>query len=260
MGTGVNRLQGKTAIVTGGSRGLGAAIALRFAAEGCDVAIVYRERADKAAEVVGAIETAGAKAIAVQADCTDEAQVGAMVDEVLAAFGVVRILVNNAGILNLSPIAGMPVEVWDEMMTSHLRSHFLVTRACLQKCMLDLEPLPGERVAAKIINMGSGLVNRGGLSAATRVHYMTAKAGVAGFTRGLAAELAPKITVNAIAPGIHLTDMVGAPPPEVEAQLAGYFLLGLPTDADVAAAAAYLASPDGDHLSAEILTTNGGST
>jgi 3-oxoacyl-[acyl-carrier protein] reductase len=256
----VPRLEGSTAIVTGGSRGLGAAIALRFAEEGCDVAVVYRERADKAAEVLAAIEAAGAKGIAVQADCTDESQVGAMVDEVLAAFGEVRILVNNAGILNLSPIVSMSVATWDEMMTSHLRSHFLVTRACLEKSMLDLEPLPGRRVAAKIINMGSGLVNRGGLSAATRVHYMTAKAGVAGFTRGLAAELAPMITVNAIAPGIHLTDMLGAPPPEVQAQLAGYFLLGLPDDADVAAAAVYLASPDGDHVNAEILTTNGGSS
>jgi 3-oxoacyl-[acyl-carrier protein] reductase len=256
----MNRLTGKTAIVTGASRGLGAAIARRFAAEGADVAIIYRSRADEAASVVAAVEAAGGKGIAIQADCTDEAQVNAMVDDVLAALGEVRILVNNAGILNLSPIASMSVAVWDEMMTSHLRSHFLVTRACLDRCMLALDPLPGERVAAKIINMGSGLVNRGGLSAATRVHYMTAKAGVAGFTRGLAAELAPKITVNALAPGIHLTDMVGQPPADVKAHLAGYFLLGLPENDDVAAAAAYLASPDGDHITAEILTTNGGST
>jgi 3-oxoacyl-[acyl-carrier protein] reductase len=256
----MNRLEGKTALVTGASRGLGKAIALRFAEEGANVAVIYRQQAEKAAEVVAGVEAAGGKGIAIQADCTDEDEVGAMVDDVLVAFGEIRILVNNAGILNLSPIAEMSVATWDEMMVSHLRSHFLVTRACLNKCMLQLDPLPGERVAAKIINMGSGLVNRGGLSAATRVHYMTAKAGVAGFTRGLAAELAPKITVNAIAPGIHLTDMVGQPPPEVKEHLAGYFLLGLPDDGDVAAAAAYLASPDGDHVSAEILTPNGGSS
>jgi 3-oxoacyl-[acyl-carrier protein] reductase len=256
----MNRLEGKTALVTGASRGLGKAIALRFAEEGANVAVIYRQQAEKAAEVVAGVEAAGGKGIAIQADCTDEDEVGAMVDDVLVAFGEIRILVNNAGILNLSPIAEMSVATWDEMMVSHLRSHFLVTRACLNKCMLQLDPLPGERVAAKIINMGSGLVNRGGLSAATRVHYMTAKAGVAGFTRGLAAELAPKITVNAIAPGIHLTDMVGQPPPEVKEHLAGYFLLGLPEDGDVAAAAAYLASPDGDHVSAEILTPNGGSS
>jgi 3-oxoacyl-[acyl-carrier protein] reductase len=256
----MNRLEGKTALVTGASRGLGKAIALRFAEEGANVAIIYRHQAGQAAEVVAGVEAAGAKGIAIQADCTDEADVERMVDDVLAAFGEIRILVNNAGILNLAPIAEMSLATWDEMMASHLRSHFLVTRACLNKCMLDLDPRPGERVAAKIINMGSGLVNRGGLSAATRVHYMTAKAGVAGFTRGLAAELAPKITVNAIAPGIHLTDMVGQPPPEVKEQLAGYFLLGLPEDRDVAAAAVYLASPDGDHVSAEILTPNGGSS
>lgn len=255
-----SRLENRTALVTGGSRGLGAAIANRFAAEGASVAIAYRERADRAEEVLTAIEAAGGKGLAIQADCTDEEQVGAMVDEVLSVFGEIRILVNNSGILNLSPIADMTARVWDEMMTSHLRSHFLVTRTCLTKCMLGLDRLPGERVTAKIINMGSGLVDRGGLSAATRVHYMTAKSGVAGFTRALAAELAPNITVNALAPGIHLTDMIGTPPPEVKDRLAGYFLLGLPEDRDVAGAAAYLASPDGDHITAQVITTNGGST
>lgn len=88
---------------------------------------------------------------------------------------------------------------------------------------------------------------------------MTAKAGVEGFTRGLAAEVGPQITVNALAPGIHLTEMVGNPPPEVLEAMAGYFLLGMATDDDVTAAALFLASDDADHLTAEVLTMNGGS-
>jgi 3-oxoacyl-[acyl-carrier protein] reductase len=256
----VQRLQGKTALVTGSGRGLGAAIALGFAREGASVAVNYIERRDKAEEVVRGIEALGGKAIAVQADCTEPDDVARLVDSVLDAFGEIRILVNNSGILTRRPIAEMSIDEWDGMIKSHLRSHFLVTRECLNRSMLALQPLAGERVAAKIINMGSGLVNRGGLSAREQVHYMTAKAGVAGFTRGLAAELAPSITVNALAPGIHLTDMVGNPPPDLKAKLAGYFLLGLPEDRDVVATAVFLASTDGDHITAEILTMNGGSS
>jgi 3-oxoacyl-[acyl-carrier protein] reductase len=256
----VGRLEGKTALITGSSRGLGAAMARRFASEGANVAVNYRVAADKAAEVVADIEAGGGKAIAVQADCTQETDVARMVDEVVAAFGDIRVLVNNSGILNRSRIVEMSTETWDEMMASHLRAYFLVSKYCLNRSMLELEPVEGERVAAKIINIGSGLVNRGGLSAVEQVHYMTAKAGVAGFTRGLAAELAPKITVNLIAPGIHLTDMIGTPPDDVVETMAGYFLLGMPELRDVTAAATFLASSDADHVTAEVMTTNGGST
>jgi 3-oxoacyl-[acyl-carrier protein] reductase len=258
----MNRLQGKTALVTGSSRGLGAAIARGFAREGARVVVNYRENASSAAEVVRAINEDGGEAIAVRADCTIERDVIALVEQTIAAYGEIRILVNNAGIGTRGKIAEMPVAQWDEMMTSHLRSAFLVTHYCLRTGMADLPLRSGERIAAKIINMGSGLVNRGGLGAREMVHYMTAKAGIAGFTRGLAAELAPRMTVNALAPGIHFTDMVagGAPSQELREALAGLFLLGLPVDEDVAAAAIHLASPAADHVTAEIFTMNGGSS
>jgi NAD(P)-dependent dehydrogenase (short-subunit alcohol dehydrogenase family) len=258
----MGRLSGKTALITGSSRGLGAAIALGFAREGAAIAVNYRTRQDKADEVVGTIKVAGGKAIAIRADCTVEADVRHMVDEVVETFGEIRILVNNSGILSRGRIADMSLAVWDEMIASHLRSHFLATKYCLQRSMLALQPFAGERVAAKIINMGSGLVNRGGRDATEQVHYMTAKAAIAGFTRGLAGELAPNITVNAIAPGIHQTDMLMASKPsdELLRQLGNLFLLGLPRNEDVVAAAVFLASTDADHMTAETITTNGGSS
>lgn len=257
----MKRLEGKTALITGSSRGLGAAMAKGFAREGAKVVVNYVANAERASGVVRAIQEEGGQAIAVQADCTVERDVAALVDAAVAAYGEIRILVNNAGIGTRGLISEMPVAQWDEMMASHLRSAFLVTHYCLRTGMADLTPLPGERIAAKIINMGSGLVNRGGLGAREQVHYMTAKAGIAGFTRGLAAELAPRMTVNALAPGIHFTEMVagGAPSDELREMLASIFLLGLPVDEDVVAAAIHLASASADHVTAEIFTMNGGS-
>ena len=204
----MGKLDGRPALVTGGSRGLGAAIALAFADEGADVAVNYIEREDKANEVVEAIRAKGRRAIAVQADCSREDDVQRMVDAVLAEFGEIRILMNNAGILTQIPFVDMPVAVWDEMMSSHLRSHFLVTRACLPS-MLKLRPINNERRAAKIITMSSGIGQKGGAGGATIVHYVAAKAGIIGFTKALAGELAPLITVNSISPGTHPTDILG---------------------------------------------------
>ena len=198
----MGKLDGRPALVTGASRGLGAGIALAFADEGADVAVNYVRRKDKADEVVDAIRARGRRAIAVQADCSREDDVERMVNTVLEEFGEIRILMNNAGILTQIPFDEMPVSAWDEMMASHLRSHFLVTRACVPS-MLQLKPLNNERRAAKIITMSSGIGQKGGAGGATIVHYVTAKAGIIGFTKALAGELAPLITVNSISPGTH---------------------------------------------------------
>jgi 3-oxoacyl-[acyl-carrier protein] reductase len=254
----VLRLEGRTALVTGSSRGLGAAMAIAMAAAGARVVVNHRASPDDADSVVRAIEELGGKAIAVQADCTVAEDVTRLVETAVAELGEVRVLVNNAGIGGGQAIVDTPVEEWDAMMASHLRSHFLVTKACLLGSMLSLEPLPGERRAAKIINIGSGLVRRTGRAAIGKVAYMTAKAGVNGFTQALAAELAPKITVNAIEPGIHFTGMVSRPPDDVVAMLDDLFLLGLAEDRDVASMATFLASADADHITAQIFLTSGG--
>jgi 3-oxoacyl-[acyl-carrier protein] reductase len=253
------RLAGKTALVTGSSRGLGAVMARAFAREGANVVVNYRTGRDEAEEVVASIKELGAGAVAVEADCTDAAAVARMLDVAVNTFGEVRILVNNAGIGGGSAaLVATTLDDWEAMMASHLRSHFLVTTACLERSMLGLCPLTGERRAAKIINIGSGLVRRQGRAAAQKVPYMTAKAGVVGFTHGLAAELAPLITVNAIEPGIHFTGMVGQPPADVQAALGDLFLLGLAEDRDVASMATFLASAEGDHLTAQVMLTSGG--
>jgi 3-oxoacyl-[acyl-carrier protein] reductase len=244
--------------VTGASRGLGRGIALALAREGAPVAVNYRERADKAQEVVDSITEAGGQAIAAQADCTDEEQVGAMVDRVVDEFGEIRTLVNNAGALTQMPLVEMPLSVWEEMMASHLRSHFLVTRAALRRSMLELEPFEGERRAGKIITMSSGIGQKGGPGGASIVHYVTAKAGIIGFTKALAGELAPLITVNSISPGTHPTDILGDLTEEWKQEKEEELLLGFGTIADVAETAVFIASPAADYYTGQVLTPNGG--
>lgn len=253
----MEKLTDKTALVTGASRGLGRAIALAFADEGANVVINYVQRKDKAEEVVAAVRKRGRRAIAIQADCSVESQVNRMVDTALKEFGEIRILMNNAGILTQMPLVEMPVERWDEMMASHLRSHFLVTKACLPS-MLNLKPLKGEKRAAKIINMSSGIGQKGGPGGATIVHYVTAKAGILGFTKALAGELAPLITVNCISPGTHPTDILGDLTEEWKAKKEKQLLLGFGTVEDVALTAAFIASPDADYYTGQVLMPNGG--
>ncbi len=253
----MGKLDGRPALVTGASRGLGAGIALAFADEGADVAVNYIRRKDKADEIVDAIRARGRRAIAVQADCSREDDVERMVDTVLEEFGEIRILMNNAGILTQIPFDEMSVSAWDEMMASHLRSHFLVTRACVPS-MLELKPLNNERRAAKIITMSSGIGQKGGAGGATIVHYVTAKAGIIGFTKALAGELAPLITVNAISPGTHPTDILGDLSEEWKQEKEKQFLLGFGTVEDVALTAAFIASPDADYYTGQVLMPNGG--
>jgi 3-oxoacyl-[acyl-carrier protein] reductase len=251
-------LADQVALVTGSSRGLGATIARRLAADGATVVVNYRNSQELADAVVADIIGAGGRALALGADTTDEDAVAGLLARVVAEFGPVRLLVNNSGIMTRSPIESMPVALWDEMMTSHLRSAFLVTRECLRTGTSALEPLPGRRIAAKVVNLGSGVVAAGGRSKLGAVHYVTAKAGLEGFTQALAAEVAPRMTANVVAPGIHFTDMMGTVDDETRELLSAIFLLGLPRDEDVAATVAYLLSPDADHVTAQTITPNGG--
>lgn len=195
-------LEGRKALVTGGGRGIGRAIALAFAREGADVAVNdYRNFSD-AQEVVAQIEALGQRAIAVEANVADEAAVRHMVAQVDAAFDRIDILVNNAGIVTLSPVENMDVAMWDETIAVHLRGTFLVTRMVLPGML--------ERGSGRIINLASQI---GQIGRERFAHYAAAKAGIIGFSKSLAREVGTRgVLVNCIAPGPIATGIVPADP------------------------------------------------
>ncbi|WP_305093249.1 3-oxoacyl-ACP reductase FabG [Prescottella sp. R16] len=188
----------RTAIVTGGARGIGAAVAVRLASDGCAVAVVDLDESACAA-TVSAIEAVGGSALAVGADVGDEVSVGVAVERVATELGAPTVLVNNAGVTRDNLLFKMTVEDWDAVMDVHLRGSFLMTRAA-QKYMVEAR-------FGRIVNLSSvsALGNRG------QVNYSAAKAGVQGFTKTLALELGRYgVTANAIAPGFIETEMTAA--------------------------------------------------
>ena len=188
----------RVAIVTGAARGIGAATARRLAADGMAVAVLDLD-ADACKDTVGAIESAGGRAIAVGADVSQADQVAAAVGTVAATLGPPAVLVNNAGVIRDNLLFKMSDDDWDTVLGVHLRGAFLMSRAA-QKHMVDQH-------YGRIINLSSSsaLGNRG------QVNYSAAKAGMQGFTKTLAIELGPfGITANAVAPGFIVTDMTAA--------------------------------------------------
>ena len=245
----MGKLDGRVALVTGASRGIGAAIALAFGREGAMVAVNYHRSEARAAEVVAAIQAQGSKAMAVHADVADGPSVRAMVVRVTAELGPIDVLVNNAGILNAIPLERMSEDVWDEMIATNLRSVFLCAR----------EVLPGmlARGRGRIINVTSQLGQKG---MPNHAHYAAAKAGVIGFTRALAREVGPRgVHVNAIAPGPIETDLIGPVTDEFRRDKSAIFALqrlGLPEE--VAPTAVFLASDDSSYYAGQTLCPNGG--
>jgi 3-oxoacyl-[acyl-carrier protein] reductase len=192
------KLQHQIALVTGGSRGLGAAIAMALAEAGTDIAINYRHSKSKADEVKAAIEKLGRRAITVEADVSDAAQVDAMAQAVEATLGAPTILVNNAGIAKAQKIEEITEADWDEILRVNLKSDFLVTQRLL----------PAMRRAhfGRIINLTSVAAQLGGV---VGPHYAASKAGIIGITHSYAALLVKEgITANAISPALIATDMV----------------------------------------------------
>jgi len=242
-------LDGRIALVTGASRGIGAAIALALAREGAAVGVNYRQSEAQAAEVVAAIRTAGGKALPFRADVSDGKCVRAMVAEMLSAFGRIDVLVNNAGILNDVLLHQMSDEIWDEMIATNLRSVFLCSRAVLPHML--------GRGSGKIINVSSLLGQKG---MAGRTHYAASKGGIISFTRALAREVGPcGIQVNAIAPGLIETELVGPISEENRRERSAIIALrrlGLPED--VAPTAVFLASDGANYYSGQTLSPNGG--
>jgi len=247
----MDMLNGRVALVTGASRGIGAAIALALGREGAAVGINYRQSEAQAAEVVAAIRAAGSKALPLRADVTDGTSVRAMVAGMLSAFGQIDVLVNNAGILTDALLHQMSDETWDEMIATNLRSVFLCARAVLPHML--------ERGSGKIINVSSLLGQKG---MPGRTHYAAAKGGVIAFTRALAREVGPRgIHVNAIAPGLIETELVGPITDEIRRERSAILALrrlGLPED--VAPTAVFLASDGSNYYSGQTLSPNGGDT
>ncbi|OOY23343.1 hypothetical protein BMI91_12595 [Thioclava sediminum] len=238
-------LQGKVALVTGGSRGIGRAIALALAEQGAKVAFCHPDDAqaqDTLAELQKLTE-----AESLPADVSDEAQVEGMFDAVMSRFGRIDILVNNAGILRESPIAETKIDEFDRVIAVNLRGTFLASRAFVRRTE-----------EGRIINIASdlGFLGREEMSA-----YTASKGAIIALTRTLARELAPKILVNAIAPGSIETDMTSpaSMSPEQLAIDMATPLARFGQPEDIAAMACYLAGPQSNFITGQCFGVNGGS-
>jgi 3-oxoacyl-[acyl-carrier protein] reductase len=242
------RLQGKKALVTGGARGIGGAIATAFAREGADVAVLDLKIANAEAKTAE-LKQFGVKTVAVAADVSNEAQVEAAVAAVIKGLGQIDILVNNAGIDTTSVVTEMSTSMWDEMMAVNLRSVFLCTRAVL-KPMLD-------RKFGRIINIASQLGHKG---APEMAHYAAAKAGVIGFTKSLAYEVARDgVTANAICPGPIETELYrGLPEEWRKAKLNELPIRRAGQVTEIAPTAVLLASEEGAYYVGATMNPNGG--
>jgi 3-oxoacyl-[acyl-carrier protein] reductase len=243
-------LSGKVALVTGGSRGLGRAIALAFAGQGADVAINYRGNASAAEEVSAAIRDLGRRALTIQGDTSAgreacEAIVRAAIDEL----GRVDILVNNAGITRDDLLMRMSADAWDEVIATNLSGPFWMTRAIARPMM--------KARAGRIINMSSAAGRMGNPGQA---NYAAAKAGLIGLTKTTARELASRgITCNALAPGLITTDLTADLPEAASDALKSMTPLGyIGSVEDVAAAAVYFASDEARYVTGQVLGIDGG--
>jgi 3-oxoacyl-[acyl-carrier protein] reductase len=243
------KLNGKTAIVTGGARGIGGQIAMAFAAEGADIVIADLLAADVAAPVLASIAGSGRRSLLVRTDVSDEQQVRAMVDAALAEFGQVDILVNDAGTFSQSAFAELEVAEWDRVLAVNLRGVFLCTRFVLPGML--------ERKHGKIINVASQLGQIGGIE---MVHYSASKAGVIGLTKALAREVSTQgVHVNAIAPGPILTEMMAQETEEWAARKLSELPIGRFGEVhEVAPTAVFLASDDSSYYVGQTLCPNGG--
>ncbi len=239
----------KVVIVTGGSRGIGKAIALRFGSQGAKVAVNYLNSATAAQEVVEAIQTHGGEAIAIQADVGDPGQAGDLIEMVLQTWGKVDCLVNNAGITRDTLLVRMNEEAWSSVINTNLTSVYNCTKAVLR-------PMFKQRSGA-IINIASvvGVIGNAG-----QANYAAAKAGIIAFTKSIAREAAPRnIRVNAVAPGFIESDMTAKLSAEVIEQYRSNIPLNrLGSPDDVAKAVAFLASEDAAYITGQTLIVDGG--
>ena len=245
----MKRLEGRVALVTGGSRGLGRGIALAFAGEGAKIAFNYLQAEDAAREVVGEIEQKGGEALARKADVTDSAEVEGLVDAALSRFGRIDILVNNAGVAAPRAFTEMTIDEWDGLLAVHLRGMFLFSHFVV--------PAMLKQGKGNIINMVGSF---GIQPEAHWTHLSTAKAGMIAFTRSLARELGDQgVRVNAVCPAMTKTELIEKFDPDMlEGVRQRYPLKRLGEVKDVTATVLFLASDDSDYFTGQTLAPCGG--
>lgn len=243
------KLMGKVALVTGASRGLGKAIALQLAKEGAQVVVNYAKSAEKAREVVDAIQSAGGNALTMQTDVSNFEEVEKMVDAIYEKFGRIDILVNNAGVNRDELLISMEEEDWNAVISTNLGGLFHCTKAVAKYMMLQKH--------GRIINISSIAGERGGRG---QSNYAASKGGVNAFTRSVAMELAPKkITVNAVAPGVFETEMSSTVIRRAKDHILNSIALKRFGQAEeVAKVVAFLASDDSSYITGETIRVDGG--
>ncbi len=245
-------LQNKVSLITGGSRGIGAATAVMLARAGSDVAINYVEHGDRAAEVAERVRSLGRRVLTFRGNVADGATAREFVRRVVDAYGTIDIVVNNAGIWTHGPIGGTTEEVWDETIDTNLKGVFNICNATV--------PYLKKNGGGKIINISSTAGQRG---EAFHAHYAASKGGILAFTKSLSSELAPfRILVNAVAPGWVDTEMneaVFADQAFREQVISAIPLKKIATAEDVAGAVLFLASDLANHITGATINVNGGS-
>lgn len=239
----------RVALVTGASRGIGREIALRFGAEGYRVVVHYRDHEAQARDVAAEVEARGGEARLARADVGDAAQVNAMVEGTIAAWGQIDVLVNNAGIARDSLILRMKDEAWDEVLAVDLRGAFLCVRAVLRSML--------RQRYGRIVNMTSAAGRVGNVGQA---NYVAAKAGLIGLTKAVAREVAGRgITCNAVAPGLIETDMTASMDEATRERLLVRVPMGrLGTAAEVADVVMFLARPESGYITGQVIGVDGG--
>ena len=243
------QLEGKVALVTGGSRGIGRAIALKLAAEGADVVINFAGNVAAAEATVSEIKALGRRALMIQADVASGEACTAMGESVIKEMGKIDILVNNAGITRDGLLMRMKDADWDAVLNTNLKSVYNCTKAVIKYMM--------KARSGRIVNISSvvGLIGNAG-----QANYAAAKAGILGFTKSVAKEVASRgITVNAIAPGFIKTDMTSTLPEKVVDQMLASIPLARMGEAeDIAKAAAFLVSDEAAYITGQTLHVDGG--
>lgn len=244
----------KVALVTGASRGIGAAIALRLARDGCDVALNWvgeRDRDNEAetAEIAGQVRAFEVEALSVEADITDREAVGEMMRRVETSLGPVTVLVNSAGITRDRTLRKLSPEDWDRVLEVNLTGAFNCTSAVIDGMI--------EGGWGRVINISSVVALMGNFG---QTNYAASKAGLLGLTKSLAREVARRgVTVNAVAPGFIATEMTAVIPPDVAEQIVTSIPLGYMGEAiDVAHAVGFLASDEARYVTGQVLSVNGG--